>query len=79
MFGAIKAWAAIQTVLLALLRLPNRSGNGIKQSVSSLVSFELYERRKGETGGEGRQPHFLAAEWSFVEEGQTLADFGQEF
>ena len=34
---------------------------------------------KGEIEGEGRRPHSLAAEWSFVEEGQTLADFGQEF
>ena len=43
------------------------------------MCFELYERGKGEIEGGGKRPHSLAAEWSFVEEVQTLADFGKEF
>ena len=77
--GVKKAWAAIQTVLVAILRIPNRLGNGIKRLSLRYKCFELYERRKGEIEKGGKRPHSLATEWSFVEEGQTLVDFGKEF
>ena len=40
--GAKKAWGAIQTVLLALLRIPKRSGNGIKQSEPSIIFVSVF-------------------------------------
>ena len=63
MLGAKTAWPAIQTVLLALLRIPNRSGNGIKQSEPSVVSFELYERGERRGGGGSRETEDGRTPW----------------
>ena len=76
-------------ISISLLRLFSRAHYWVnkyflKMRVSSkelfsLVCVELYKRRKREIEGDRRRQHSLAAEWSFNEEGQTLADLGEGF